>query len=52
MIITYNPATVPIVNMTFSSKTLAEGRMFDHAFNFVRVRLFTIPGLQTPAEAK
>ncbi|MBX9963279.1 MAG: efflux RND transporter permease subunit [Burkholderiales bacterium] len=49
VIITYNPATVPIVNMTFSSKTLPEGRMFDHAFNFVRVRLFTIPGLQTPA---
>jgi multidrug efflux pump subunit AcrB len=49
VIITYNPATVPIVNMTFSSKTLPEGRMFDHAFNFVRVKLFTIPGLQTPA---
>jgi multidrug efflux pump subunit AcrB len=49
VIITYNPATVPIVNMTFASKTLPEGRMFDHAFNFVRVKLFTIPGLQTPA---
>ncbi len=49
VIITYNPATVPIVNMTFSSKTLPEGRMFDHAFNFVRVKLFTIPGLQVPA---
>ena len=35
--------------MTFSSKTLPEGRMFDHAFNFVRVKLFTIPGLQVPA---
>jgi multidrug efflux pump subunit AcrB len=49
VILTYNPATVPIVNMTFSSKTLPEGRMFDHAFNFVRVKLFTIPGLQVPA---
>lgn len=49
VIITYNPATVPIVNMTFASKTLPEGRMFDHAFNFVRVKLFTIPGLQVPA---
>ena len=36
-------------NMTFFSKTLPEGRMFDHAFNFVRVKLFTIPGLQVPA---
>jgi multidrug efflux pump subunit AcrB len=49
VIIQYNPATVPIVNMTFFSKTLPEGRMFDHAFNFVRVKLFTIPGLQVPA---
>lgn len=49
VIIRYSPATVPIVNMTFSSKTLPEGRMFDHAFNFVRVKLFTIPGLQVPA---
>ncbi len=49
VIIQYNPATVPIVNMTFFSETLPEGRMFDYAFNFVRVRLFTIPGLQVPA---
>ncbi len=49
VIITYNPATVPIVNMTFASKVLPEGKMFDHAFNFVRVKLFTIPGLQVPA---
>jgi multidrug efflux pump subunit AcrB len=49
VIIRYSPATVPIVNMTFFSKTLPEGRMFDHAFNFVRVKLFTIPGMQVPA---
>ena len=49
VIIAYNPATVPIVNMTFFSKVLPEGRMFDHAFNFVRVKLFTIPGLVVPA---
>ncbi len=49
VIIKYNPATVPIVNMTFFSKTLPEGRMFDHAFNFVRVKLFTVPGMQVPA---
>jgi multidrug efflux pump subunit AcrB len=49
VIIQYNPATVPIVQMVFSSKTLPEGRIFDHAFNFVRVKLFTIPGLTVPA---
>ncbi|MFN0314726.1 MAG: efflux RND transporter permease subunit [Burkholderiales bacterium] len=49
VIVKYNPASLPIVNMTFFSKTLPEGRMFDHAFNFVRVKLFTVPGMQVPA---
>jgi multidrug efflux pump subunit AcrB len=49
VIIQYDPATVPIVQMVFASKTLPEGRIFDHAFNFVRVKLFTIPGLTVPA---
>lgn len=49
VIIRYSPATVPIVNMTFFSKVLPEGKLFDHAFNFVRVKLFTIPGMQVPA---
>ena len=49
VIIQYDPATVPIVQMVLSSKTVSEGRIFDHAFNFVRVRLFTIPGLTVPA---
>src|SRR3954451_23746410 len=49
VIIQYDAATVPIVQMVLSSKTVSEGRIFDHAFNFVRVRLFTIPGLTVPA---
>ncbi len=49
VIIQYDPATVPIVQMVFASKTLPEGRIFDHAFNFGRVKLFTIPGLTVPA---
>lgn len=49
VIIQYDPATVPIVQMVLSSKTVPEGRIFDHAFNFVRVKLFTIPGLVVPA---
>ena len=49
VIIRYDPATVPIVQMVLSSKTVPEGRIFDHAFNFVRVKLFTIPGLTVPA---
>src|SRR5581483_11814068 len=49
LIIQYSAATVPIVQMTFFSKTVPEGRLFDHALNFVRVKLFTIPGLTVPA---
>jgi multidrug efflux pump subunit AcrB len=49
VIIQYDAATVPIVQMVLSSKTIPEGRIFDHAFNFVRVKLFTIPGLTVPA---
>src|SRR5258708_16195327 len=49
VIIQYDPATVPIVQMVFASKPLAEGRILGHAFNFGRVKLFTIPGLTVPA---
>ena len=32
-----------------SSKTLPEQKIFDYGLNFIRLRLFTIPGLATPA---
>ena len=35
--------------MTLSSTTLSEQEIYDYALNFIRVRLFTIPGLSTPA---
>jgi multidrug efflux pump subunit AcrB len=34
--------------MTLSSKTLSEQQIFDYSLNFIRIRLFTIPGLSTP----
>ncbi len=49
VMIRFNPATVPIVQMILGSKTLSEAQIFDHTLNFVRVKLFTVPGLQTPA---
>jgi len=49
LIIQYDAATVPIVQMNFFSNSVSEGAMFDHALNFVRVKLFTIPGLTVPA---
>src|SRR3954467_6350452 len=49
LIIQSDAATVPIVQMNFFSNSVPEGALFDHALNFVRVKLFTIPGLTVPA---
>jgi multidrug efflux pump subunit AcrB len=48
-IIQYNASNVPVAQMTLSSGTLSESEIFDYALNFIRIRLFTIPGLSTPA---
>jgi multidrug efflux pump subunit AcrB len=47
-VIQFNAANVPVVQMTLSSKTLTEQQIYDYSLNFIRVRLFTIPGLSTP----
>ncbi len=49
VIIQFNASNVPVAQMTVSSKTLSEQALFDYGLNFIRVRLFTIPGLATPA---
>jgi multidrug efflux pump subunit AcrB len=48
-IIQFNASNVPVAQMTISSKTHTEQDLFDYGLNFVRIRLFTIPGLATPA---
>ncbi len=48
-IIRYNASNVPVAQMTISSKTLSEQQLYDYGLNFIRLRLFTIPGLATPA---
>ena len=48
-VIQYNAANVPVVQMTISSQTLPEQQLADYALNFIRIKLFTIPGLSTPA---
>jgi multidrug efflux pump subunit AcrB len=47
-VIQFNASNVPVVQMTLSSKTLTEQQIYDYSLNFIRVRLFTIPGLSTP----
>src|SRR6267378_880203 len=48
-IIRYNASNVPVAQLTISSKSLSEQELFDYGLNFIRLRLFTIPGLSTPA---
>src|ERR1700761_2016223 len=47
-VIQFNASNVPVVQMTLSSKTLTEQQIYDYSLNFIRIRLFTIPGLSTP----
>jgi multidrug efflux pump subunit AcrB len=49
VIVQYNASNVPVAQMTISSSTLPEEQIFDYGLNFIRVRLFIIPGLSTPA---
>ena len=49
VILQYNATNVPVTQLTLSSKTLSETKIFDYALNFIRLRLFTVPGLSTPA---
>ncbi len=49
VILQFNATNVPVAQITMSSKTLSEDKIFDYALNFIRLRLFTIPGLATPA---
>jgi len=48
-VIQFNATNVPVAQLTISSKTLSEQELYDYGRNFIRVRLFTIPGLSTPA---
>ncbi len=48
-ILQFNASNVPVAQLTAFSKTLPEEKIFDYGLNFIRVRLFTIPGLATPA---
>lgn len=48
-LIQFNASNVPVVQMTISSKTLPEQQLFDYGINFIRLQLFTLPGLSIPA---
>src|SRR5271170_6208103 len=48
-IIQFNASNVPVAQLTLTSAILPEEKIFDYALNFIRIKLFTIPGLSTPA---
>ncbi len=48
-VIPFNASSVPVVQLGLFSKTLSEQQIFDYSTNFLRLQLFTIPGLSTPA---
>ena len=49
VVIRYNASNVPVAQLTISSNSLSEQELFDYGLNSIRLRLFTIPGLATPA---
>jgi len=48
-IIDYNAANVPVAQLNVASETLPEQELFDYGLNFIRIKLFTIEGLSSPA---
>src|SRR6195952_3894948 len=47
--IRFNASNVPVVQVTLNSKTMPEQQIFDWGLNFLRIKLFTIPGLSIPS---
>lgn len=49
IILQFNASNVPVMQLTMKSKTMSEDKIYDYGLNFIRIRLFTVPGLATPA---
>jgi multidrug efflux pump subunit AcrB len=48
-VIQFNASSVPILQVTATSKTVPEQVISDYALNFLRLKLFTVPGLAITA---
>ena len=48
LIIEYNASNVPVLQLSISSDTIPEQKLFDSAFNFMRPQLISVPGVQIP----
>jgi len=47
-VLRFNAGNVPVAQINVSSNTAGEQQLFDYGLNFLRVRLFTIPGTSIP----
>lgn len=45
----FNASSVGVMQMTTSSKTMSEQNIVDYTFNFIRLKLYTIPGIALSA---
>jgi multidrug efflux pump subunit AcrB len=45
----FNASSVGVMQMTTSSKTMSEQDIVDYTFNFIRLKLYTIPGIALSA---
>jgi multidrug efflux pump subunit AcrB len=45
----FNASSVGVMQMTSSSKTMSEQDIVDYSFNFIRLKLYTIPGIALSA---
>jgi multidrug efflux pump subunit AcrB len=48
-VVDFNAANVPVAQLNVYSDTMSEQALFDYGLNFIRVKLFTIEGLSSPA---
>lgn len=48
-ITSYNASNVRVAQLNATSDTKSGQQLFDYAFNFLRLQLFTIPGFSLPA---
>src|SRR5262249_59487521 len=46
-VIRYNASNVPVAQLTITDPKQSEQQIFDYGLNFIRIRLFTVPGLAT-----
>jgi multidrug efflux pump subunit AcrB len=49
VILRFNATNVQVAQMTVSGDGPSESELFDYGLNFIRIKLFTVPGLSTPA---